>query len=234
MSVWAIKLHDKVVKQFAIEDGDRLIIGRNSDADVVLDNTAISRKHTAFEKRNGVYFLEDLGSLNGTMVNGRKIDSCVQLFDDDVIEIGKFLLLPAESLKDVRFASQSASAKDYGDKTVFTTLSNRFGATAEKGKDRGRALYNLTVIKGNATPREIPLFGRSSLKIGKDMNCELRISGWFVARAQCYLINRDKKFYLVPQRSWAKTYVNGETLREEQELLKGDIIEIRGVQIRFE
>jgi pSer/pThr/pTyr-binding forkhead associated (FHA) protein len=233
MAVWAIKLHDKVVKQFAIEDGERLVIGRSSEADVVVDNTAISRKHTALERRSGVYFLEDLGSLNGTMVNGKKIDSCVQLFDDDVIEIGKFLLLPAEALKDARFASQSAPL-DYGDETVFVNRSSSSTAAAPKAKEKEKAPHHLTVIKGNGSPAEVPLFGRSSVKIGKDINCDLRVSGWFVAQAQCYVINRDKKFYLVPQRSWVKTIVNGTAVREERELHKGDIIKIRGVQIRFE
>ena len=72
MAVWAIKLHDKVVKQFAIDEGERLVIGRSSEADVVVDNTAISRKHTALERRNGVYFLEDLGSLNGTWSTAKR------------------------------------------------------------------------------------------------------------------------------------------------------------------
>jgi pSer/pThr/pTyr-binding forkhead associated (FHA) protein len=231
MAVWAIKLHDKVVKQFAIEDGERLVIGRSSEADVVVDNTAISRKHTALERRNGVYFLEDLGSLNGTMVNGKKIDSCVQLFDDDVIEVGKFLLLPAEALKDAKFVSQSAPL-DYGDETVFVNRGLR--SAAPKAKEKGKAPHHLMVIKGNGSPAEVPLLGRSSVKIGKDINCDLRVTGWFVAQAQCYVINRDKKFYLVPQRSWTKTTVNGIAVREERELLKGDIIQIRGVQIRFE
>jgi pSer/pThr/pTyr-binding forkhead associated (FHA) protein len=231
MAVWAIKLHDKVVKQFAIEEGERLVIGRSSEADVVVDNTAISRRHTALERRNGVYFLEDLGSLNGTMVNGKKIDSCTQLFDDDVVEIGKFLLIRAEALKDARFASQSAPL-DYGDETVFVKR-DAGAAAADKGRDKAKALHSLTVIKGDGSPAEVALHGRSSIKIGKDINCDLRVSGWFVAQAQCYVINRDKKFYLVPQRSWVKTSVNGMPVKEERELRTGDIITIRGVQIRF-
>ncbi len=232
MAVWAIKLHDKVVKQFAIDDGERLVIGRSTDADVVVDNTAISRKHTAFERRNGVYFLEDLGSLNGTMVNGKKIDTCVQLFDEDSVEIGKFRLLPAaEATQGTGVASQSASY-DYGDETVFVTRPKAAPAKAEKGKAKGG--HHLTVIKGEGTPAEVPLLGRSSVKIGKEVNSDLRISAWFVAGAQCYVINRDKKFYLVPQRSWAKTIVNGVPIKQEYQLRKGDIIEIRGVQIRFQ
>ncbi len=231
MAVWAIKLKDKVVKQFAIEDGERLIIGRGADADVVVDNTAISRKHTAIERKNGVYFIEDLGSLNGTMVNGKKIDTCVQLFDDDVVEVGKFLLLSAEALKEQGFSSHSA-AMDYGDETVFV---NRQAEAAPKKKGKTEdTVHRLIVIKGGGSPGVVTLVGRSSVKIGKEVNCDLRVSGWFVAKAQCYVINRDNQYFLVPQRSWVKTKVNGFAVKEEHQLRKDDIIEIRGGQIRFE
>ncbi len=233
MAVWAIKLHDKIVKQFAIDDGERLVIGRSSEADVVVDNTAISRQHTAFERKNGVYFLEDLGSLNGTMVNGKKIDTCVQLFDEDTIEIGKFRLLPAaEAVQSSSAASQSA-AYDYGDETVFVTRSEASSdeqSAGQKGKDG----HLLKVFVGDGSPSVVQLVGRSSVKIGKDANADLRITAWFVAGAQCYVINRDKKFYLAPQRSWAKTKVNGLPIKDEYQLREGDIIAIRGVQIRFE
>lgn len=233
MAVWAIKLHDKVVKQFAIEDGERLVIGRSPEADVVVDNTAISRLHSAFERKNGVYFLEDLGSLNGTMVNGQKLDSCVQLFDEDVIEIGKFRLLPAEEAISSGFTSQSASM-DYGDETVFVTRPKASAPRKKEAGEEGASIHRLMVIKGNGSPAEVPLKGRSSVKIGKESNSDLRVSGWFVAKAQCYIINRDKKFYIVPQRSWVATKVNGSTVGGEYRLRKGDIIAIRGVQIRFE
>jgi pSer/pThr/pTyr-binding forkhead associated (FHA) protein len=166
------------------------------------------------------------------MVNGKKIDSCVQLFDDDVVELGKFLLLPAEAMRDQGFSSQSTSL-DYGDETVFVTRQNP-AAPVEKKSSGTKSTHTLTVIKGAGSPQEVPLLGRSSVKIGKEVNCDLRVSAWFVANAQCYVINRDKKYYLVPQRSWSNTFVNGSPVKKEQQLRPGDIIQIRGVQIRFD
>ncbi len=232
MAVWAIKLRDKIVKQFAIDDGERLTIGRSSEADVVVDNTAISRKHSVFERKNGVYFLEDLGSLNGTMVNGKKIDTCVQLFEEDTIEIGKFQLLPAvEAVQSAEAASQSA-AYDYGDETVFVTKAA--AAAKNTSSQNGKGAHLLKVIMGDGSPAEVALTGRSSIKIGKDVNADLRITAWFVAGAQCYIISRNKEFYLEPQRSWAKTTVNGVAVKKECKLRKGDIIQIRGVKVRFD
>jgi pSer/pThr/pTyr-binding forkhead associated (FHA) protein len=118
MPVWTVKLNDKIVKQFSIKNGERKIIGRGGDAEVVVDNTAISREHTALVLKNDTYYLEDLGSLNGTMVNGRKIDALVQLFEGDAIEIGKFQLMLAGT-EQKPTPEQESTAFDYGDETVF-------------------------------------------------------------------------------------------------------------------
>ena len=156
----------------------------------------------------------------------------MQLFDEDSIEIGKFRLLPAaEAVQSASSASQSA-VYDYGDETVFVTRPGAAVAQPAGGKKENGG-HRLKVVQGDGNPTEVPLIGRSSVKIGKDANADLRITAWFVAGAQCYVINRDKKFYLAPQRSWAKTKVNGSPVKEERQLREGDIIEIRGVQIHF-
>ncbi|MCK5227285.1 MAG: FHA domain-containing protein, partial [Desulfobulbaceae bacterium] len=51
---------------------------------------------------------------------------------------------------------------------------------------------------------------------------------------QCYILSRDEKFFIVPQQSWAGTYLNGAKIKNEQLLRKGDVIAIKSVQIRFE
>ncbi|MCK5404004.1 MAG: FHA domain-containing protein, partial [Desulfobulbaceae bacterium] len=85
MPQWTITLNDKVLKQFTITDGSSLTIGRSADADVVVDNTAISRKHTSLGLKDGIYYLSDLGSLNGTFVNGQKIEKNVPVSENDRI-----------------------------------------------------------------------------------------------------------------------------------------------------
>ena len=141
--------------------------------------------------------------------------------------------MPAvEATQSAGAASQSA-AYDYGDETVFVTGANADEAKPSAAQNVSGA-HKLKVIDGDGSPAEVPLVGRSSVKIGKDANADLRITAWFVAGAQCYVINRNKKFYLEPQRSWAKTKVNGLPIKQECQLRQGDIIQIRGVQIRFE
>jgi pSer/pThr/pTyr-binding forkhead associated (FHA) protein len=77
-------------ESFTIE-GDRISIGRSPDAEVFLDDVTVSRNHALIVRRQDGLYIDDLGSLNGTYVNRRRIESH-QLGDGDEIQIGKFKL----------------------------------------------------------------------------------------------------------------------------------------------
>jgi hypothetical protein len=65
----------------------RVILGRARDADFCIDNVDVSRRHAAIYWSNGKVMIEDLGSTNGTMVNGYPVSSTV-LTPEDVVVIG--------------------------------------------------------------------------------------------------------------------------------------------------
>jgi hypothetical protein len=77
-------------ESFPIEE-DRMSIGRSPDAAIFLDDVTVSRNHALVVKRKDGRFIDDLGSLNGTYVNRRRIESH-QLADGDEIQIGKYKL----------------------------------------------------------------------------------------------------------------------------------------------
>ncbi len=77
-------------ESFAL-DSDRLTIGRGADSAIFLDDITVSRDHALLVRRNDQWFLNDLGSLNGTYVNRRRIDSQL-LEDSDELQIGKYKL----------------------------------------------------------------------------------------------------------------------------------------------
>jgi hypothetical protein len=70
---------------------DRLSVGRRPDSDIFLDDVTVSRDHAVLVRRGGDYFLDDCGSLNGTYVNRRRIESH-RLADGDELQIGKYKL----------------------------------------------------------------------------------------------------------------------------------------------
>ena len=67
----------------------RTLIGRSPDCDVFLDDVTVSRRHAEIVREDGVYVIRDLGSLNGTFVNRRRIESSA-LSADDEVQIGKY------------------------------------------------------------------------------------------------------------------------------------------------
>jgi pSer/pThr/pTyr-binding forkhead associated (FHA) protein len=71
--------------------GDRTTIGRSPDCGVFLDDVTVSRRHAALVNRDGRWQIEDLGSLNGTFVNRRRVESA-PLEDGDELQIGKYRL----------------------------------------------------------------------------------------------------------------------------------------------
>jgi hypothetical protein len=71
--------------------GDRMTIGRSPDAEVFLDDVTVSRNHALLVKRRDGLYIDDLGSLNGTYVNRRRIESH-KLVDGDELQIGKYKL----------------------------------------------------------------------------------------------------------------------------------------------
>ena len=75
-----------------------VVLGRSSEADILVDDTGVSRKHLEVRTQNGTTWAVDLGSTNGSYVNGHKVDGSVELTDGSTITMGRtkiiFRLLP--------------------------------------------------------------------------------------------------------------------------------------------
>ncbi|WP_309081763.1 DUF3662 and FHA domain-containing protein [Zhihengliuella sp.] len=82
-------------------NSDSIILGRSSQADIPVDDTGVSRRHLEIRQENGRTYAVDLGSTNGSYVNGQRIDGRAELFDGSIITMGRsritFRLLPQSS-----------------------------------------------------------------------------------------------------------------------------------------
>ena len=67
-------------------------IGRARENTIVLDSELISRHHTLVQAGGGAYIIYDLGSRNGTFLNGKRLTAPAELRDGDTIAIGQFEL----------------------------------------------------------------------------------------------------------------------------------------------
>jgi predicted component of type VI protein secretion system len=68
--------------------GSPLLIGRDEDADIRVDEPLVSRAHARIERRGDAYFVLDLGSTNLTRVNGEPVHEC-RLRDGDEVRFAR-------------------------------------------------------------------------------------------------------------------------------------------------
>ncbi|MFA7382126.1 MAG: FHA domain-containing protein [Desulfurivibrionaceae bacterium] len=234
-SDWTILCDDQMITSFTTHEGSKLIIGSSPDADVVIDNPAISGHCFSLELRDGRHYLAELEVSNGITVNGKKITSKVVVTEKDVISIGKFSLL--EKAADEQHAAlPKITAMAIGDDaTAFATSLHPQAAIQPSQATLPAAdeIYGLTVIEGEAAPNTLSLAGKNRIKIGQDPASDLIIPGWFVGKTQCYVVSKKDKYYIVPQLSWANTRLNDVIIKGERLLRKGDTIQIKNVKIRF-
>jgi ABC transport system ATP-binding/permease protein len=90
-SVASALTHARVMGERQVK-AERLRVGRLADNDVVLDDLLVSRRHAELYQVGGRWQIVDLGSANGTYVNGQRISQATAVDPDSVIGIGRSLL----------------------------------------------------------------------------------------------------------------------------------------------
>jgi FHA domain len=68
-------------------------LGRTREAELFLRDPEVSRRHARFESHNGVVYVEDLKSSNGTFLNGRCVTEAIEVREGDEIDVGRTRLV---------------------------------------------------------------------------------------------------------------------------------------------
>ena len=113
-------------REIELEEGENLL-GREKGVRVWIDDPAVSRHHARIDVRGGKAILEDLGSKNGTLVNGRKTRGATPLADGDRVQIGRAEMV----LKELRPTGSTQTASHLSRPPVPPEK-------APRGKTRGR------------------------------------------------------------------------------------------------
>ncbi len=225
MIQWQIVLNDQVLDNFTVLEGDKLTIGRSSNADVSIDNTSVSRSHASIEMRGGKYKLTDLNSRNGTFVNGVKIDGEVELGKSDRLQIGKFQLALSEAidvatppwaLLRTQDGTPSKDAPEDIQQTIFI------------------ASRRITAIQGKTMPNQLKLKGKEEYAFGKDDTCDVQITGWRASKIKFSIKVSATDHFLEPSPGYKPPTLNGKKVSEKVKLKSGDIIGIGGSKVKFE
>ena len=84
-------LGDLQKREYTVSTSDRFI-GRDPVNDLIIDDDEVSGRHAKIWFADDILWIEDLGTTNGTFVNGQRIEGPMGLRNDDLVKIGRTIL----------------------------------------------------------------------------------------------------------------------------------------------
>lgn len=240
MPVLKLSFGDSVLKELPIGVGP-VTIGRSPQGDLFIDNPAVSFQHARVYSQSGVYYLQDLESLNGTFLNGVRITQAPLTYGD-VITVGKHTVRFARDIPGMTAPAPAPQKEEEEDAIKLTgtmVLDTKKRRELQEAFAKGKAaataalaarVGKLTVLKGKTTAKEFLLTSPTSM-IGKAPECNVRLKGWFAPKTAA-MINKQGQTYLVSPAG-KKVLVNGIPLTAKVELKEGDVVAVGKVQFQF-
>lgn len=229
-----LKFNAAVIKEVPLNEGDTLTVGRKPENDVVIDNPAVSSHHCKISRQGDTFYVEDLGSTNGTFVNEKKIVKA-GLHHQDVVGVAKHALVYIEDDPEKLKAAKSSSP----DATVVLTPEKSqemaSAAAAISKSAQAERTGMLKVLKGAVGAAECELKGISTY-IGKSDRAQVRILGsGFFGRApdMACSIHRKPEGYVLMAIEDGYPKVNGAKVSGQKVLKDGDMIECGGTTMQF-
>lgn len=192
--------------------GDRMSIGRDLNADIKIREAAVSKKHAQLVVKDAEVFVVDLGSSNGTSVNGKRLlprrETVLQ--NGDRIEIGK---------NQFRFERLSTGGAEFDAATEILP---------------GALIGRLRVVRGNVPFSDYDV--RSGALLGRSGRCDVCIPDTFVSDEHATITFADGRAFLTDLGSSNGTFLNERRLAPQtaEALTRNDKIRIGNVELQFE
>ena len=224
-STLIVKSSQGITKEIEITS-PTFTIGRKSDNDLALDDPSISGHHAKIVKIQEVWFLEDLASTNGTLVNEHKIER-KQLQDADVVRIGTYRIIYRHDDTDLSGTPIVPLSTHQADHTIVCARSM---SSAQSGASP--LIGAVEVLSGKTDQSQYTLTKQLSV-IGTQDDAAIKLTGWFTPKSAA-TIGRLGQGYVVSMVNGGKAVrVNGIPVKGQASLSDGDVIEVAGVKMRF-
>jgi pSer/pThr/pTyr-binding forkhead associated (FHA) protein len=234
MPTLTLRFEQNSIKDYPVEKGKTLTIGRKETNDVVIENLGVSSRHAKIDTVDDTFLLTDLQSKNGTFVNEKLITSH-WLKHGDVIAIGKHTLV-------FSFAEGEARPDASGGAMMEETMvmeTDKYQAmlaksyphpSAAAGEVEREAVGVLTYLAGGEG--EVRL-SRKLTRLGKDPTCDVVVNGLLVGKTAATVSKRPAGYYLSYVGGMTKPKVNGRTVKESVKLEEFDMIELGSAKLQF-
>lgn len=202
---------------FVLREGATATIGRSSNNDIQIAEQHVSRQHAVISYRDGVFFVTDLSSSNGTFVNGERVKEPFPLFAGDRIR----LYVPELEFSAANEADLQA-AEETGRVIVPAIHSEHASLIITTGPQEGQT---------------VPLIG-SDVYVGRatsDATWQIRLHDRSVSRPHARLLRQDGRWYITDLGSSNGTSINHASIQPNDEhiLNDGDTIILGGTTLLF-
>jgi pSer/pThr/pTyr-binding forkhead associated (FHA) protein len=231
MAKLIMSLDNAVIREVPL-DKERVTIGRKPHNDIQIDNLAVSGEHALIVTILNDSFLEDLGSTNGTLVNGNPVKKHI-LQTNDVVEIGKYKLKYVNETSagqatvadfEKTMVLRAPMPKGMGDTQInptSTTTQSRPQQSVITAPKPPEKLAAIQILTGSSAGKELELT-KNLTTLGKP--------GVQVA----VITRRPHGYFLTHVEGASFPVVNGKALdAQAHQLNDHDVVELAGVKMEF-
>ena len=245
MAKQILSMDGLVLKEYSLSK-ERTTIGRKPHNDIQIDNLAVSGEHAVIVTILNDSFLEDLGSTNGTLVNGQQVKKHF-LQPNDVVELGKY------KLKYINDAPAPAKSADF-EKTMilrpgaFKAVPPAPAQSAAQPPGVAKAAGDSPSAHGQPQPpvaaaqvqsAPAPKIGVIQVLTGANTGRELALTKPLTTLGKpgvqvAVITRRPQGYFITHVEGAVMPVVNGKTLdAQAHPLVDHDVIELAGVKMEF-
>jgi len=228
---------------------DQVIIGRESGVGFLIAAPGVSRNHARLLKRSEGYWIEDLGSSNGTFVNGIRLQDRIQLNHGDQISLGQTILLQYEVHAPVSTQAPDKIEDPYKTRNVASIdepidTPSEVPVVVEKSPENAAVAQTLMVqdldIERQSTPPRLVVtvageetlsynLSKPQISLGRSNNNDIVVNARLVSRSHAHLVRVGQGYQIsVSPEASNPIYYQGRVLNGIHQLNHGDTLRIGG------
>ncbi len=224
-----LELPDKPAREFSYDfRQDVISIGRDPKNDIQIPLTTVSRDHARIFYELGDFFLEDLGSTHGTLLNEKKLAHREKklLRDGDVMRVMSFSLTFKSAMGSMLDRQPGEKTEHLARRMVQEVLSSIAGQNVEP--------TTIRAMNGPDEGRRCEIADdQAEVTIGRSPDCDFPVDDQNTSRRHCLIKRTWNGFTVQDLGSKNGVLINGRKIEQPENLQDGDEIQIGGLKLLF-